>query len=254
MLNFVWQKILNKKWLISCLLAGAILLIAIASCNPMYTHAALQKTLTDQLEEQMLESGQYPAIAHVSGTLSESRLEHCYSELFTSYEKGAEELAALYEKEAVEKVTLLCSGEVNMKLDTTRTGMSKLGISVNHMFGIEEHINIIFGELYSEEKVDGVYECIISERVLTSLGVVIGDVFTSEQSDSQGQPIKYKVVGVFEASKENDLYWVNDPLDYESDFFVSKQAFDEIYMNDMLYSVNVNYYAVFDYRDIEIEE
>lgn len=254
MFKFVFQKIMNKKWLISCLLAGAILLIAIAACNPMYTNAALQKTLTDELEEQMLETGQYPAIAHVNGTFSEARLQHCSSELFSGYEKGAEELAALYEKEAVEKVTLLSTGELDMKLVNSRTGLSSLGISVNHMFDMEEHINIIFGENYSDECVDGVYECIISESVLVSQGVVIGDVFTTNQSTPDGNPIQFKIVGVFEAAEENDLYWVNDPLDYSSDFFISKNVFDEIYMDALTYSVRVNYYAVFDYRDINIDE
>jgi hypothetical protein len=74
MFTFIIQKILNKKWLVSCMLIGTLLLIAISCCNPMYTSAALQKMLTDELEDSMDETNEYPAVATVTGTLSNNRL------------------------------------------------------------------------------------------------------------------------------------------------------------------------------------
>ena len=73
MFRFIIQKIINKKWLIFCLLIGSMLLIAISCCNPMYTSAALQKMLTDELDSQMNKTGTYPAIAKLSGTINKNQ-------------------------------------------------------------------------------------------------------------------------------------------------------------------------------------
>ena len=45
MIRFIKQKLIHKKWMVVCLLIGNILLAAIASSNPMYQDAALEKTL-----------------------------------------------------------------------------------------------------------------------------------------------------------------------------------------------------------------
>ena len=49
MFRFIFQKLLNKKWLILSILIGNILLVGIACCSPMYSHAALQKMLTKRM-------------------------------------------------------------------------------------------------------------------------------------------------------------------------------------------------------------
>ena len=36
MFKFLGHKLLNKKWLNACLLLGIVLLVAVASCNPMF--------------------------------------------------------------------------------------------------------------------------------------------------------------------------------------------------------------------------
>ena len=41
MFKFLSHKLLNKKWLNACLLLGIILLVAVASCNPMFKNGAL---------------------------------------------------------------------------------------------------------------------------------------------------------------------------------------------------------------------
>lgn len=255
MLKFIWQKILNKKWLISCLLAGAVLLVAIACCNPMYTHAALQKTLTDALEDQLVSTNQYPAVAKVSGTHSNSRFEHYSSELFPDYNTNVDTLASFYENDVLSKVTLLETDEFTMKLTETRTGLNTMKASVNCLFDMEEHINIVFGSLYTDQSEDGTYECIISERMLVNTGAVIGDIFDSRIDDGTGNNYKFKIVGVFQSSKEDDPYWVNDPLTYDTDLFLPKNVYEELFMQeDMVTSITCSYFVVFDYQTIRVED
>lgn len=255
MLRFIWQKILNKKWLISCLLAGAVLLVAIACCNPMYTHAALQKTLTDELEDVLVSTNRYPAVAVVSGTHSNSRFEHYSSELFPDYNTNADTLASFYGTDVLSKVTLMKTDEFTMKITEPRTGMSNIKASVDCLVDMEEHINIVFGSLYTDQPDGNTYECIISERMLIDTGIVIGDTFDSRIEDGSGNNYQFKVVGVFQASEADDPYWVNDPLDYSTDLFITKNAYDKIFMQeDMITSVTCSYFAVFDYRTIKVED
>ncbi len=255
MFRFVWQKILNKKWLISCLLAGVVLLIAIACCNPMYTNAALQKTLTDQLEEQMVETNEYPAIAHIEGLFTDSKLANTSSKLFTDYKTGSSDLAALFEEKAVDTVTILETGQLKATLNVSRTGLNTITSQVNTMYGIEDNIEIAYGNMYTDNVESGVYEAIISESMLLNFGIVIGDTFTLNVTTEKGEPVQVKVVGVFRAKDSSDTYWVKDALDYKMEFFISEKNFDDVFMSKpLITSVTTNYYAVFDYRDIEIGE
>ena len=61
MLRFVIRKMLSKKWMILSLLIGNILLISIASGNPMYTHAVFQRTITKNLETYLNTKTPIPA-------------------------------------------------------------------------------------------------------------------------------------------------------------------------------------------------
>ena len=61
MLRFVLHKLISKKWLALCLLIGNILMVAVASSNPLYTDAILQRALTKHLSNVILEENLHPA-------------------------------------------------------------------------------------------------------------------------------------------------------------------------------------------------
>ncbi len=256
MFRFITQKILNKKWLISCLLIGTFLLIAIACCNPMYTSAALQKMLTDQLEEQMTESNKYPSYVKVYGTLSDSRFKLYSSEVFPEPYEAAEKLGSMYSHESLYNIRYFETPVLACYFEQLRENQDRCNVSISNMSDMGEHVNIIYGDMYSEEPQDGIYECIISESVLTSSKILIGDVITTELTDKDNKPIKLKVTGVFGSNKDNDLYWINDPLDYDGTLFISDTAFKNIFMtgDGMIMSVDAEYYSIFDYRTIKTSE
>ena len=61
MLKFVLHKLISKKWLALCLLIGDILFVAVASSNPLYSDAVLQRSLADTLSQTLTETNAYPA-------------------------------------------------------------------------------------------------------------------------------------------------------------------------------------------------
>ena len=51
---------LSNKWMVICLLAGAVLAVAMVSSIPIYTDGVLQRMLTKDLEEYQLSTRTFP--------------------------------------------------------------------------------------------------------------------------------------------------------------------------------------------------
>ena len=60
MLLMVLRKMLNNKWMVICLLTGAVLAVAMVSSIPIYTDGVLQRMLTKDLEELQVSTGKFP--------------------------------------------------------------------------------------------------------------------------------------------------------------------------------------------------
>ena len=55
------QKLLSKKWMSVCLLAGIVLLAATAVSFPMYRSMAFDRMLNDEFRENLSTQGEWPA-------------------------------------------------------------------------------------------------------------------------------------------------------------------------------------------------
>ena len=256
MFRFIIQKIINKKWLIFCLLIGSMLLIAISCCNPMYTSAALQKMLTDELDSQMNKTGTYPAIARLSGTINKNHFSDNkkMSSIFADPFSNAETLAGLYPIKPMHTVTSFESNEINGSLSVNRAGVSSFKFKVNALSSMKEHINIMYGEYCSDKPVDGVYECIISERIVTNLKLVTGDEINSGFIVN-GEPVVFRISGIFRTAESEDTYWIKDPLDYENSLFMDMELYKQLFVNGnkMQENIKAKYYCVFDYQKIKTD-
>ena len=62
MFVFVKRKIQNKKCLNGCLLLGITLLIAVASCTPMFQKGSLNMLLRSKFETVITEQNVYPTV------------------------------------------------------------------------------------------------------------------------------------------------------------------------------------------------
>lgn len=256
MLKFIIQKLANKKWLISCLLIGSMLLVAIACCNPMYTSAALQKMLTDELSNQMETTGKYPAVASIHSSLTKERLKNPASKLFTNPETNAETLASMFPIKAKHVITHFKTDEINGHLEVERPSVGTVKVAINTLSDLDKHISFMYGNLYSDTITDdNTIECIISERMLTSAKIVVGDTIITDNLLYNGEYVKFKIIGVFKGKESEDSYWVNDPLDYSKDIFVAPNVFKSLFLNPNAYSASVKdyYYAVFDYQEIKTD-
>lgn len=259
MIQFILQKMRNKKWMILCLLIGNILLISIACCNSVYTRSVLQKMLntnfltytaannreagTIEIKAEMLSRGNvgvnskyfYEAETRVNNTEREIGIP--ISESVRNY--------------YLDNVSLVLDVSRYQNRDTTIIG--KIGF----MSDMKNHAEIVSGQWFSNNKADGYVQAVISEHMMVKQSLVIGDTIKSTRiKDKNGDPIKIKVVGVFKNSSDEDRYWVEPPSYFANEFFISEDLFYNEYINkeDQLHLVFGTWYTILDTAKMDITD
>lgn len=260
MIRFTFQKLIHKKWLNLCTFLGMILLIGIAVGNTLYEGAALNRVLQTQFDTYIGEQNAYPA-----------KISAVYP---MEFEEGQDltteaETAVTQMKEAIlEKVDCNVNEEV---FSTTSESLHcipqyKPDDSKQEYFFIptylqdmEYHTEMLKGAMYTEEAdAEGVYECIINERIVASYNISVGELLNFDAVKTEdGSPVVMRVVGIFKESDAHDAFWVKAPNDYEKNVFISKTA-----MNDLMDrrkiekkgSVEICYDILFDYENISYKK
>jgi len=215
MLNFVFRKILNKKWMVISLLIGNLLLVAISAASPMYSQAVLQRTLTQKLNAYLSESSTYPGLVYVSGEYSTAMLTTIDS--IDSMNRIGEMIAQISEDmdvPALVTVTRYHKNAVKAKSD------SKIeGVKTDKLFKLasftglnEEHVRILNGKMYSGVMEDNTFEVIVNKKTFTEMDLMLDQVFTlTDILDANGKPYRIRIVGIFESASAEDPYWVSSP-------------------------------------------
>ena len=259
MFRFISQKLLNKKWLILSILIGNILLVGIACCNPMYSRAALQKMLTKRMSGYLEETNKYPGLLTLDARLSKTLLGSHSSRYFDNYLTVADRAEEMFGSPATAKVTFFeTTFQQDAKFAVSRSGLSGIKLKLASLSGLEDHAEIISGEMYSETVgEDGIIDCIINEKVYLTSNIIVGDVLELYGYKTlSGEEVKVRVSGVFRAKESDDLYWVNDPLSYQDEFFIPQSVFVSKFLEGGEVSGNIRarYYLLYDYSKIEIPQ
>lgn len=250
MLDFVLQKMLNRKWIVICLLIGNILMISVASANPMYTDAIQIKSLNREISDYIEEKNDYPGTIIVDSALDVDN----GSSNIDSFKEGLDTFNAMEDSFKIDNlgkiyhyylpksdgITENIYGEVPKKIE----------LAVGYISDFVNHSKIVSGEMYSDTiSSDGVIDAVISQKALVKHRLIIGEVITFDKVILQsGEPLKIKITGVFENSKEDDLYWINSPNELISELFVSEKIFTEQFIDfeDPEYSLRAAYYLLLD--------
>lgn len=245
MLRFVLHKLISKKWLALCLLIGNILLTAVASSNPLYSDAILQRALTKHLSTPLQEENLHPA------ELRFTRNE--------SYSKGTREqywevVDDIHDMtETLELPIVLSYEEHTLKTNTAKL----LGVRSSnrlHMLTIaclsdfEDHIQMIAGEYMSDTVENGVIEVVVSQVVQRSKNYLVGDEYElPDVLQADGTPYHVKIVGVYAASEDSDVYWNDRSVSLNPNLVASESVF-KTHFSDSDSSCRTSYYL--DYTHI----
>ena len=231
MIRFIKQKLIHKKWMVVCLLIGNILLAAIASSNPMYRDAALEKTLKSKYSKYIEETNKDPGVLSFSSSVNAGKNN---GEEFKQMGETAAEAAETLEVEQNYLVSLFETSKVRGEyLQSRGNKTTTKSMRIAMMSDLKDHISILAGECYSDERLeDGALPVVLSQRAMSKLDVVLGDEMSFEKlKNADGSDIKVKIVGVFDAKDYSDNYWVQSPSEYYLEVFTSPKLFESIFIN-----------------------
>lgn len=257
MLKFIIQKLIKKKWMAFSLLIGNFLLIAIACANPMYSDAVLQRTLTKDLDQYMVDTGAYPGAIHTQLN-------------FSSYVgmkmKDLEQAEAVFEKlKADLNIPVLESVEYyhqrnvpavpQMQVEGEKEEMvSQLGCYSN----LEDHITMKYGTMFSDQIDQNVIEVVVNEKTFVENNMMMDCEFTLRTiTDENDVPYRLKVVGVFQGKDESDPYWIYSPEIWSNMFIMDEDIYKEVVTSTVSGKKNQfikNWYAVLDFSQMKADD
>ena len=223
MLRFVLHKLVSKKWLALCLLIGNILLTAVASSNPLYTDAILQRALTKHLSATLQEENVHPA------ELRFSRNDSYANGTRENYAKVISDMDALIQEQELSKVLTL--EEHTLKIGTAkllgiRGDDRATTVTMACLSDFSSHINIVSGSLYSDTIQDGVIEAVVSQVLQREKNYLVGDEYElASILQADGTPFRVKIVGVYAAAESTDVYWNGRSVNLNPNMVISEAVF-----------------------------
>ncbi len=252
MIRFIKQKLIHKKWMVVCLLIGNILLAAIASSNPMYQDAALEKTLKSKFSQYIEETNTSPGILTFRASMNEGKgQEKEYKRMLDIASQAAEQLGVK------QNFLINTSGIAKVRgtfLQSMGNKTATKSLRIAAMTDLAEHVNILTGEDYGSSKLDdGTIPVILSQRAMSKLDVVLHDeIEFAKLKNSDGSNMKIKIVGVFDAKDYEDPFWVKSPNEYYVEVFMNPDLFQNTFINldGQKFNVSTDINLVFDYESV----
>ncbi len=252
MFGIMLQKIWHKKWMISCLLLGCILLMATVVSFPMFKGAVFDRMLPDEFEQYMKENSTWPATMQLKVV--------CQREAGGETIKSMEALMdEIYDKMGVEEYETFKSYML-LKADAgslwERTELWNLSIKLGTICGLPEHAELISGQMYSEDGLDeeGNIEVVISQACMVESDLLLGETLEfDELKDAEGNPIRLKIVGIYKQAGTQDFFWQITPEEMDNTCLMNETLFMEMFTgeNAKKFTITCKYFPMIDYTQLK---
>jgi putative ABC transport system permease protein len=224
----------------------------------MYTDAALQRMLTNSFAEYMAENGRYPTMAYLLSTVHVgSERDSRAIRQFYREDEIADGMAAELGLKAKYLIKNIFLDEVKVTPERKRSNFQSESVRLGYLSGIEDHINIISGSLYSDEIDDGVIDVIVSQKAQISLNLLLGEVLRLENifMDDGVTPYRVRIAGIYENSAADDHYWYKSPNSYSSDLMMPESVFNRLFsrLDGLNYKVMGLLFVIMDYTGVTVD-
>ena len=250
MFTILFRKMRNTKWMVLCLILGFLMAAGMMSTVPIYMDASLQRVLTKEMEEYQLNSGYYPGRYIVTRAFAIGVDPSAQREYLSEFPRiVASEVSDV--GIPVENHKTVVSDNL---LYLSKGGAGSTRVRITAMSGIEQHINMLQGELYSGSGIaeDGSYEVILNEDAARTLGVVIGNTYIINPVEPSQPSFSVTIKGIFEPSDLNDSYWSEDLLNYVSSVFVPYDLYSELIGKGQVNIVDLSVNYSLDYHNVNM--
>lgn len=219
----------KTKWMVLCLFVGFLMAAGMMSTVPIYMDASLQRMLIKDMESYQLSTGDYPGIYSVEKTVLESTP-------LSEQLKLAEELPQQV-KLRVSDIAMPIGAEKTVINDNLQyisvdgtEGKRSTRVKITAMTGFTDHVTITDGRMYCDSGIadDGAYEVVISETTSKALGVTLGNTYDVRGVDTGRESFSLRIVGIYEASDPNDVYWSETMDGYVSSVMTDINCFRDV--------------------------
>ncbi|MDP4090961.1 MAG: FtsX-like permease family protein, partial [Bacillota bacterium] len=232
LIKIVLRKMYKNKGFVLFLLLGLLVSSALMSSIPLYTQGVLQKILVKDMEDFQSKSKVYPGTftVHAFGDDASAskelkgvndkdkflndRVKNFYKKLVDNSLSIDTYMKNTFVKEmplgTQEAVSVFSTEPKRMVHDNFQEGDTddSTFCRVKSLSDLEKHIKLTEGKLPAKDKVDGVYEVLMSSSAQLQLKLVLDRVYVLSDTDEKGfSPIKVKPVGIFEQKDNDGIYW-----------------------------------------------
>ena len=259
MLQLILQKIKNKKGLVFSLLLGNILLISIVCCNVIYTRASLQRMINTTFSDYLEQQNTYPMLVSVQSGLSQIPSGVGNQKAYFRSREVANLVEDEYEIPLKMKIRHDQITVVHLDMDNYRgKSQSQITLKLGAITDLPRHVVLREGTYPSSEFTeDGYAEVMMCQRMMITQCLVVGDTFTSTKlTDENGELLKLRIVGVFDADETiDDGYWVQTPSAYFQEFIMEESLFSRLFVSDEpQIAIRTFYQLLFDYGRVKPED
>lgn len=248
MFRFLKSKLRSKKWLNACLLLGIILLTAVVACHPMFMQGSLNRLLDAAFQDYIIENNEYPVVLDRNGAYDLEKV--------TSAAQVMEKLSK-YQSKWNEYLELdVLSTQTRLKLTGCTTdgsfGARNKYFDIAYLVDLESHINIVKGSgLEGAQAEPGTYPCLLSTKAMDRYELTHGEIITfTQRKDASGNPLRMQIVGFFEESDSNDLYWFQTASGFDKELFVGEETLNELMQLKSFDTVSFAHHVMADYTQI----
>lgn len=260
MVTYLLGRVLNNKWLFTCLLIGAIIACAVSSSIPLYTNAILQRVLTKDLENYQVTKSVHPGLCDYSYTFFSDKASNTGTfqqingilrdELIPAYNLPLDSYV----------VYVKCNGKWFRRPGYTREEDKGSYAGFVSLTDFEDNIELIRGRIPEPGYTDGTVEVLISERAMKELKLILDEEYNvweyNALNNEEKHLLKARVVGVFKMKPGSDLYWSRGKYaNLDKNVLVSWESLKEIVDGiEGMKLEKASWTCYFDYYAIKIQD
>ena len=244
MVSFLLSKIWKNKWIMLCLLLGNIMLIGIVSGTPIYTQAAMNRILAKNMEQIQIDKNVYPAKIELRYSFNSVAQDKSVPTFRHIDSNVVNYIVSKFEVPVQRLVKNLVISNVRILPAEQRDEFQReRSLRLNTYEGFENNLTITHGRLPSNELVDGnIIEGIVNKRMMSRSNQLLGELLTvTNILDENGNTLYYlRIVGIYEATAAQELFWTTNPNNFLSDILVSHELVMNHFVDDFNEEITIS--------------
>ncbi|MCK8487797.1 FtsX-like permease family protein [Paenibacillus sp. MBLB2552] len=254
LLRLLFRKMWNTKWLTLSTLLGLIVAVSFTVSIPMYSDGSLKRVVATTLkaESEGLPAGSLIMSYQASGG---TKTDPAALTAVNQYIVDEVPKEIGFPHDAYVNTRSIRSTEVfpedPTKVDASRTRT----MSIVSMSGLQDHISISGGQLYSDQADGDTLEALMLEEAMYRQDLHVGDVMEYPVYSGVDVTLKVKIVGTFQLANENDPYWYQGFEGMMNNLYVPDQVFNENLLNRLSIPLhNSSWYYAFNLGEIKTSQ